>query len=167
MVGGVQVSVIRRGSHTASRKLEPYKQATKYTCGPASLKIALKLIGLEYEEGWLAKQMRTSPNSGTSPSGFEGVLRRLGFDYFETANAEIDDIRRFVRQGLPVVVAWDLRGDGHYSVVVRLTGQEIHMIEPFHGKLVRMRIRKFVNRWRDPCNNTSKWMLAIMVARRR
>ncbi len=106
--------------------------------------------------------MGAKPLSGTSPSSFRIVLRQLGLRFFETENARIDDVRRFVTRAFPVIVAWDFQGDGHYSVVTGLTAHEVYMIEPFFGKLEKMSTRKFVKLWRDPCNNTSRWMLAVM-----
>lgn len=138
------------------------RQSTDYSCGPASLSIALRFLGLRYSERWLTKRMGAKPVRGTSPSGFRVVLRELGLEFFETENARVDDVRRFARRGSPVIVAWNLQGDGHYSVVTSLGARDVHLIDPFFGKLEKMNIRKFVKLWRDPCNNTSRWMLVIM-----
>lgn len=138
-----------------------YKQSTQYSCGPASLSIALRFLGLRYSERWLSKYMGTKPVTGTTPSAFRVVLRLLGLKFFETENAGVYDLRKFVGRGFSVIVAWNFQGDGHYSIVTGLTAREVYMIESFFGGLEKMSIRKFVKLWHDPCNNTSRWMLVI------
>lgn len=141
------------------------RQSTQYSCGPASLSIALRCLGLRYSERWLSKYMGTKPVTGTAPSAFRIVLRRLGLKFFETENAGVYDLTEFVGRGFSVIVAWDFQGDGHYSVVTSLTAHEVYMIDPFFGKLEKMRIRKFVKLWRDPCNHTERWMFALYPSR--
>ncbi len=142
--------------------LSLYKQRTEYSCGPASLRIALKLLGVEYDERWLSRRMHTSVKIGTSPSSFRDILRMLNIDLTEIENATIGDIRRFVQRSLPVIVAWNYRDDGHYSVVTGLTRrEELSMIEPFDGRLIKIKTLEFLKLWHDPCNHTERWMFAL------
>ncbi|MDG6933676.1 MAG: C39 family peptidase [Nitrososphaerota archaeon] len=138
-----------------------YKQRKANTCGPASLRIALKLLGLEVDEAWLAGHMAVT-KLGTKPSGFKRVLCKLGLSYSEIHNATINDIRRFILRGLPVVVAWTFKGDGHYSLVTGATCEGISIFEPYSGRLIEIDYRRFAKLWHDPCNHTTKWMIAII-----
>ncbi|MDE1852837.1 MAG: C39 family peptidase [Thaumarchaeota archaeon] len=138
-----------------------HKQRKANTCGPASLRIALKLLGFEKDEAWLVKQM-TVTKLGTKPSGFKRVLRKLRLSYSEAHNATIDDIRRFISRGFPVVVAWTFEGDGHYSLVTGATCEGISIFEPYSGRLIEIGYRRFAKLWRDPCNHTTRWVIAII-----
>ncbi len=106
--------------------------------------------------------MHASVKIGTSPSSFRDVLRMLNIDFTELENATIGDIRRFVQRSLPVIVAWNYRDDGHYSVVTCLTRRgELSMIEPFDGRLIKIKTLEFPKLWHDPCNHTERWMFAL------
>ena len=142
-----------------------YKQRKANTCGPASLRIALKLLGLEADEAWLARQM-TVTKLGTKPSGFKRVLRKLRLSYSEVHNATIDDIRRFISRGFPVVVAWTFEGDGHYSLITGATCEGVSIFEPYSGRLIEIGYRRFAKLWLDPCNHTTRWMMAIFLNER-
>lgn len=116
---------------------------------------------MERSETWLAGIMRTSRGAGTSPSAFANVLRMLRVKFAAVEDAAIQDIERFVSNGLPVLVAWTLHGDGHYSVVTKVNGAELSMVEPFDGKIIKVNRRRFLRLCHDPCNQTTRWMMVV------
>lgn len=108
------------------------------------------------------RQMGTKPHIGTAPSGLRKALDLLGVNFIETENATMSDMKEFLRKRLPVIVAWNYENDGHYSVISDLRKDGImRLIEPYRGKVIRMSTPRFLKLWRDPCNGTNRWMLAL------
>lgn len=150
--------------HADTIEIANYRQSSANTCGPASLRIALRILGLDLEETWLAARMEVT-SLGTKPSGFRKVLRSLGLGFTEIHNATVDEVWQFVRKGFPVVVSWMFRCDGHYSVVVGITHESITLAEPYGGSLIQLDNSRFEMLWYDPCNKTTAWMMAIGAGR--
>jgi predicted double-glycine peptidase len=135
-------------------KLKPFRQTPGY-CGPASLKMVLDFYGFKMGEKELAKLSGMTLNEGVSAEGLKKAAQNLGFSVFIKENAELSDIRFYIKKGIPVIVDWFCEDDGHYSVVVGIDKNKITLMDPQLRKVfifVRrrvMQVKTFFRVWFD------------------
>lgn len=134
--------------------IKTYAQKTRFTCGPAALRTVLSCFNIEKDEQSLAKLCGTTSN-GTKPAMLKKALEKLGFQTkvgsggraqhaWKTLNYWVNEKK------LPVIVDWfsisENGGDGHYSVVLALTKNEITIADPeFDEAKERMRKIPWLN----------------------
>ncbi|MCL4403918.1 cysteine peptidase family C39 domain-containing protein [Patescibacteria group bacterium] len=129
-------------------KLKPFEQ-TSGLCGPASLKIVLEYYGVRKSEAALAKLSGASRGSGVEASGLVRAAEKLGFAAIVKDRATVDDIRRHLKRGIPVIVDWFSKDDGHYSVVAGIENGRIHIQDPEIGRLRSLDLETFQRVWFD------------------
>ncbi len=128
-------------------------------CGPASLKIVLDYYGINLSEKKLAGLTRTTRKTGTNDQGIANAAESLGFRVQIKNKSGFDDIEKWLKKGVPVIVNWLTRGrpdysnsevaDGHYSVVVGLDDKHIYLQDPEIGKLRKIEKNDFMKVWFD------------------
>jgi len=163
--------------------VEPFQETLNASaCGPAALKMLLtywKLPGAEKSDMELAKDCGTDPNLGTSNEQFIETAARFGLKSEVKTNASFDDIQPWLDKQIPVVVDWFSPGrndapegdmpDGHYSIVVGLDAESVHLQDPETGGLRTIPRRQFYRVWfdfkQDSVTNWDdmvvRWMAAI------
>ena len=125
-----------------------YKQTTDYTCGPACLRVVLAFYGREVSEKEIAQQISTT-HHGTPPSKLLEGAWSYGLKGRWRKNSSINDLRRYVEEGTPVIVNWFSHDDGHYSVVVGVDDKKVTLLDPEDGKLHSMPHEVFLRVWFD------------------
>lgn len=136
-------------------------QETLYAsrCGPASLKIVLNYYGINLSEKKLVGLTQTTKETGTDDKGITNTAKSLGFRTQTKNKSSFDDIEKWLKKGVPVIVNWFTRGrsdysnsevaDGHYSVVVGLDNKHIYLQDPEIGKLRKIKKDDFMKVWFD------------------
>jgi len=124
-------------------KLKPFRQSPGL-CGPASLKMVLDYYGVSVSEAEIARVSGASSKKGTSKEGLIKAAKHFGFQVFSKTESTLEDLRYFVKRGIPVIVDWFSQDDGHYSVVVDIDKKNIILMDPELRKiLVFIKKRKF------------------------
>lgn len=128
-------------------------------CGPASLKILLSYYGVEKSEEELARLCNISKDLGTDDKSLKKAAESLGFKVEIKNNSDFDDIKEWLKKGVPVIVDWFTRGrsdysdsevaDGHYSVVMGLDDQNIYLQDPEIGGMRTIDKDDFMRIWFD------------------
>lgn len=139
-------------------KAKPFKQSKGY-CGPASLKIILSYYGIDKSEKYLAKLTNTSRSKGCYGKELVKAGKKLGFKSYYKDNCSINDLKKLIKQNIPVIIDWfspDPEEGGHYSIVVGFERQKIILIDPYFGKKKKIRTDKFLSRWFDFENDPPK-----------
>lgn len=124
------------------------RQSRQYTCGPAAAVTALKKLGFEVEEGFLAMKARTAPFIGTSPwelqtainreYGGAGVVCRLSY---------LDSLESIPEESVFLaIIAVDSIID-HCVVVINYTNSVVTLADPAEG-LIAMNRQDFMDQWR-------------------
>lgn len=129
-------------------KLKPFRQ-TAGLCGPASLKIVLDYYGIRVTESAVARIAGTSKKKGASKDGLTRAARYFGLEVFAKEKSSLDDLRRFIQKGMPVIVDWFSEDEGHYSVVVDIDKKDIVLMDPELAKERRMSLERFQRLWFD------------------
>jgi ABC-type bacteriocin/lantibiotic exporter with double-glycine peptidase domain len=132
--------------------LKPVRQSPGL-CGPAALRVVLKYYGLEVSEKKLAKLAGASQRKGTTIEGLIKAAKALGFKVLLKDNSSLSELTYFIKQKMPVIVDWFDQDDGHYSVVSRLMGNRIFLMNssslPAEVKEISMPTSKFMRIWFD------------------
>lgn len=118
-------------------------------CGPASLKIVLGHYGVTVSEKRLTALSGCSPSRGVGPDGMKRAAEALGFRCTVRDGADLADLRRYVRRGVPVIVDWFAFLGGHYAVVFDMDRENIYMQDPALGHRRAMRLKQFKLLWFD------------------
>lgn len=145
-----------------------FEQKKDYTCGPAVLRMVAAFFGASYTPEQLYKITSPDPDTGTRNKDMERAVKKLGLSVYSKNKADIKDIRNFIDKGLPVIVNFiEPRGkqEGHYSLVVGLTNEEIIFNDPGYGESFRMGIAEFLSRWRSEFEPFQRWMLVALPKR--
>ncbi len=136
--------------------VRPFRQDIAY-CGPASLKAVLRYYGIRKTERDLATLTKASKKSGTKGENMVKAAKELGLDATLMDDAEISDIRYWVREKeVPVIVDWWSEEEGHYSIVVWINAENIYLMDPEWGQTRALRISTFKRNWFDFSGNYLK-----------
>jgi len=144
-------------------------------CGPSTLKIVFDYYGLNLSEKKLVKLCKTTREKGTTVQNIKAVAKNLGFKVKVQDNSNFEEIYKWLKKGIPVIVDWFTRGrndyndsdvaDGHYSVVVGLDDKYIYVSDPEIGRVRKMEREKFLMVWFDFKGNQIKKPTDIILRR--
>ena len=147
-----------------------HKQETTYSCGPASLKMVLAYFGMEKNEGELIELTGAKKEIGCEPDGIVSAAEKLGFEAEYKEYSSLDEIGRLMTDDVMVIVNWfSPEVNGHYSVVVEITDENITLANPTHGAYTTMTHAGFLNHWfeldeyppKDPCKFYLRGIVSI------
>ncbi len=144
----------------------PYiKQKRDYTCGPASLGMALSFLGHIKSQTKLTRAMKTSKGKGTPNWSMINGARKEGFYVYVNEGANLDELKYYLAQGFPVIVNYNepSGNESHFSVVLgfgRITGTII-MNDPWNGKDFRLREDEFLKRWYSLGHKHNNWLMVV------
>jgi ABC-type bacteriocin/lantibiotic exporter with double-glycine peptidase domain len=148
-------------------KLKPFKQSKGY-CGPASLKMVLSAYGITKSENYLAKITKSSRTKGCDEDNIVKASKILGFKGYVKPNSSIQEVKKLVEKGIPVIVDWFSPEEaGHCSVVVGFEKNKIILADPHFGEIKKHKIDWFEERWFDlPFNKKGPLLKEIIVIHR-
>src|SRR5262249_33582675 len=134
---------------TPHLEIPSFRQRPSF-CGPASLKLVLSYFGIEKSERELGKLSGCTLTEGTPVNGLLRAARACGLRAYKKDLADFDDIRRLVNEErVPVIVDWFSTDEGHYSVVVGIDDENIHLQDPELGHKRSLRLETFRRVWFD------------------
>jgi ABC-type bacteriocin/lantibiotic exporter with double-glycine peptidase domain len=153
-------------------KIPYYKQETKYTCGPACMRMVLNSIGVKKSEKALAKKMQTNKIIGTWHKYIPQLAEAYKLDYIIEREGTISDLRRLYRAGWEIIVCYNTnrtikvdRSGSHYAVIKKINWHSIYLLDPYYGDKKRYFVKIFKRKWRD--SEEFQWFAAIKKARDR
>lgn len=131
-------------------------QDTNYTCGPSSLKMALSVYGLSYNESTLAGLTGAKAKVGTSIEGIVNTVNGLGkgLKAWNETFKSWETLRTYLSKGYPVILriaSYITPGGEHYVLLCGLNLQtsQAELGDPSNGGFrattttdLRERIRK-------------------------
>jgi len=141
-----------------------YKQQTDYTCGPASLLMAMSHFGhipKEVTELTLRQQMRIKKGVGVTRYWMGSIAKRYGFSVKCAKDGTLDILRSYLNKGWPCIVMYkDSPSSFHYSVVVSASpySQTIVLADPWSRSFVQWDEQKFITSWITPRGDKAWWM---------
>jgi predicted double-glycine peptidase len=138
------------------------RQTFEFDCGPKALQTVMEYYGVEVREDVLIKELQ-SDTRGTSVDSMVYVAEKYGFKVHATTAVPLEEVKRFVDEGYPVIVlvqAWADRymtiedwktdyDDGHYVVVIGHSGNIIIFEDPSSIQRTWLTEEEFLARWHD------------------
>jgi ABC-type bacteriocin/lantibiotic exporter with double-glycine peptidase domain len=138
-------------------------QARPWTCGAAALMATLLYFGVfDDTESRLDEELGVNPEQGTRVVSIVSEARRFGLAAEARTGLTLADLDRELARGSVVIVAlqawavdpvadWQTHWeDGHYVVVVGISGERVYVMDPSvrtgYGYLQR---QQFLERWHD------------------
>ncbi|MBI4448396.1 C39 family peptidase [Candidatus Woesearchaeota archaeon] len=139
-----------------------YRQQTVYSCGPASMRMALASQGIRVPERKLRDMMRTVPHAGTKDRMFGVAARHFGLRTHQGPHRSFVHMRRDLDQGHVVIVCFINEKDesGHYAVVKSLTPTHVILQDPWNGPGYKLTRSYFKKVWHDS-KGKPRWYCAI------
>ena len=124
-------------------------------CGPATLKIVLDYYGIQK----IADRCGQNPKLGIDDVSIKKAAEFYGFIAEIKNRSNFNDIQRWLKKKVPVIVDWFTRGrsdydnsqvpDGHYSVVIGLDKGNIYLQDPEIGAIRTFKREDFFRVWFD------------------
>lgn len=141
------------------------RQSANYSCGATALQAVLNYWGIDIEENELIELLGTNPDYGTDERDLVRVARQVGLEAELKDNLTLSDLKRSIREGVPVIVdcqSW--RGsaysnkswsddwyDGHYMVVIGVDDKNVYLEDPYTlGYRGFIPAQEFLERWHNP-----------------
>lgn len=145
-------------------KVKPFRQRSGF-CGPAALKMVLDYYGIEKSEKELARLSGCTRTKGTRGENLLKASKKLGLKGFIKDFSEINDIRKYLKEKLPVIVDWFSTDEGHYSVVIGIDQKNVYLQDPELGHVRTMKIKTFKRVWFDFPNEFLKSKDELVIRR--
>lgn len=130
------------------------EQVSSGYCGPASLLIAFRALGMpegrpEPTEQDIGEQAGTDEALGTTLAGMEQAARFYGYDATAKTGATFEQLANALASGAVPIVAWFSDTDGHYSPVQEVTPTDITLSDPETAAPNRFTLQDFLAIWQD------------------
>jgi predicted double-glycine peptidase len=140
-----------------------FKQDTVYSCGVASLQMALDFFGVFESEEKLAKEAHTNREDGTTYKWMIEVATKKGFYCYVNNESSLEEIGYFLEQKLPVLVRFiePSNNEDHYSIITGIQKEQIVMNDPWNGAGFRMGYEDFSGRWHSADGSHVRWMMVL------
>ncbi|HRR44578.1 MAG TPA: C39 family peptidase [Mesotoga sp.] len=158
-------------------RLPMVRQSTCYTCGVASLQSILRYYGIERREDVLAAELGADYETGTNHRKIIEFSLANGFNVEKKLNMSIDDLKAFLRAGIPVmcvIQAWpdsppidwkDVWDCGHYVVAIGYDSERIFFMDPSTlGNYTYIPNEEFLDRWHDIDNDEVTMLFHLGIA---
>jgi len=142
-----------------------YKQETNYTCGAASMRMALEFCGIKKSEKQVAKLLGTNKVRGTWHKDFPIVAETFKLSYVSMKNATIRGLEEYQKKGFAIVICYFYppKKIDHYSILKKIDKEYIYFLDPFFGKNHKYPIKHFKKIWRSDSKyeNERHWFFAM------
>ncbi|MFH1990267.1 MAG: C39 family peptidase [Patescibacteria group bacterium] len=128
-----------------------YRQKTKFTCGPAALKIVSEYLGLSASEKYIAKLSKTTKTKGTNPQDLVEGAKNLGFSAYQKEHLTLNEVKNLIKKGIPIIANYQYEpqfGEGHYAVIIGFSKDNFILSDPgiTEGYQVAP-IKEFMKNW--------------------
>jgi ABC-type bacteriocin/lantibiotic exporter with double-glycine peptidase domain len=132
-----------------------FKQETKFTCGPASLRNSLLALGFVYSERKLRELAGSDRTNGTSEKKIFRALRALSFDFKAFHNKTEAAFKQRViynlKKGHKLILLTD--HEDHWISVVEYQNRYLTVIDPEQKRVRKYLTPKELSKW---CLNFNK-----------
>jgi len=139
-----------------------YWQERVWTCGPAALRIALANIGIEKDEKYFTKLLRTTLSRGTSNKNFIKAVKKLNVKMIN-GKGDLRMLRKLRNDKWQIIVNYfsNSQKGGHYAVVKKIKGNKIHLSDPAFGPNISFNKKYFNKMWYSGFDKDVKWFVAF------
>jgi len=140
-----------------------YRQSNDWSCGAASLRMALGAFGVRGTEAGFRKMLGTNARTGTTREALRKVARAYGFVARAGHGKDLAELARATKAGRAVVVLYKEKeaDEAHYAIFLGVTGKRVILHDPWHGPRYKLPRAEFLKRWRGTASRWRRWALVI------
>lgn len=147
------------------------KQASGFTCGPASLESVFSYYGLDINECRLVDELNTTFENGTEYDDIAKLAKEVGLKA-DVRRMQISDLLNYLNNKIPVIVwaqAWATgKGEkkdldysnyyksGHYMVAIGYNNQGLYFQDPWLTHRGFLTFQEMTERWHGLDKNKKK-----------
>jgi len=137
-----------------------FHQETKYTCGPACMRIIIDSFGIVKSEKQVANLLKTNHVGGTWNENFPPVAEK-----FKLRNSSLEELKKLLSEGYRVIIGYQntIEGVGHYAIAGKVDAKYVHLIDPKYGEYHKVPIRNFVRMWgyKQKHDKERRWLFGM------
>lgn len=140
-----------------------FRQSNDWSCGAATLRMALGAFGVQGTEAGFRKMLGTNAKTGTTRAALRRVAHAFGFVTSARHGRSLAELDRRLRAGEAVVVLYKEReaDEAHYAVYLGGRGARVLLNDPWHGAKHALPKKEFLKRWRGTASRWKRWALVI------
>jgi len=142
-----------------------YAQETKYTCGAASMRMALASLGIKKSEKEVARLCKSSPHHGTWYKDLVSTAKKLKLKYIVKSDATVVEVKELLAQNYKIIVCYfELKENSdHYAMIKNIDKKHIYFWDPWYGAYHKYTISHFRTIWRsrERPDKADRWFIAI------
>lgn len=142
-----------------------YKQEIDYTCGAASMRMALESCNIKKSEKQIVKLLRTSKSKGTWNKDFPVVAEKFKLNHVSMRDAAINDLKEYQKKGFAIIIGYfhPIEKFGHYAVLKKIDSKKIYLLDPYFGDKHSYDLDYFKKIWKnDPKHDgENHWFFAV------
>ncbi len=149
--------------------LHSHRQTFDFDCGAQALQTVMAYYGVEVRKDRLIRELGTGQH-GTDVRAMVALARRKGFQVETGERWTLDDVKRHVDDGHPVIVlvqAWSEReltlkewrhnwDNGHYAIVIGYNSKAVFFEDPSAFYRTWLGNGEFMARWHDLDPNSGR-----------
>jgi ABC-type bacteriocin/lantibiotic exporter with double-glycine peptidase domain len=132
-----------------------FKQETKFSCGPASIRNSLIALGFLFSERKIRELSGSDRNNGTSEKKICRAIKHLGFQYKTFQNKSEAAFKQRVvynlKKGNKLILLTD--HEDHWISVVEYENKYLTVIDPEQKRVKKQLTPKSLSKW---CLNYNK-----------
>ena len=138
------------------------RQNANYTCGVAALQSILGYYNFDKRLDVLSAEVKPDQEKGTNYLNIASFAKSLGFDVNIRTNMTLDELKKYIDQKRPILLAiqaWadskssyssNQNEDGHYVVAIGYDDKNFYFMDPSTlGHYTYIPAEEFVSRWHD------------------
>jgi predicted double-glycine peptidase len=143
-------------------ELNNLRQTFDFDCGAKALQTVMAYYGVDTREDELIAELKVT-QEGTRPINMKLVAKSHGFKVKSGVGWTLEDVKRYVNAGTPVIVLLQARAerfmtledwskdydDGHYAIVIDTRNEIVVFEDPSSFRRTWLAESEFVLRWHD------------------
>lgn len=142
--------------------VKTFQQQLNWTCGPACVRAVLYYqCGLDLTDRELALILGSDESQGTGD--FERGFKLLGLTYRQSNSGTLNKLKEaLLKQQLPIIHLVMSNGVGHYMVMTGYDKDNVYLLDPEQGKIVKYGIPFFLGVWKmEERESQTRWFIVV------
>ncbi|MFH1662289.1 MAG: peptidase C39 family protein [Candidatus Falkowbacteria bacterium] len=145
-------------------KIPFYYQEKSWTCGAASLRMALESLDIKKSENQVVNLLRTNKIRGSYHKNFPLVAEKFKLSYIVERNSSIKEISKLLKDNWILIINYYDKKEkvDHYVVVNKIDKTKIYFNDPWYkeDRNESMLLSKFSLIWYD-AEKEKRWLFGL------
>lgn len=141
---------------------------------------ALRFFGIrDIDEKGLSIELKTNPETGVESDRMERVAKNYGVTAKYESRLDLTRLESYLKNKKVAILdyqAWrtpeeaqdswkDTWTSGHYAVLQAMDNTHLWLMDPWLGRVIKLRRKAFLERWHDKAHGKKERCAAIIISR--